>query len=95
MTTAEEWDGRIRALCEMVLEKSGASAVMLSIFAAPWMKEENGFLGTATGIAGVQGIDPRRMARELRETADVLDAQAEKMLAGEPFRVDEDRLEAP
>lgn len=95
MTTTEDWDGRIRALCEIVLEDSGASAVMLGVFAAPWMKEENGFLGTATGIAGVQGIDPRRMARELRAMADLLDAQAEKMLAGEPFEVQMPHLEAP
>ena len=89
-TTPAEWDAKIRAMCEYMHQLTGAGAVMVTVFAAPWMKEDNGYLGTATGIAGTQGIDPRRMAKELRETADVLDEQADNMLSGVEFRVDKE-----
>ena len=92
--SGEEWDARIRFVCEGLREQTSAGAVMVVVFAAPWMKEKDGFLGTCTGIAGRQdAIDPRRMARELRETAGVLEAQAELMISGKPFEVKIDHPE--
>jgi hypothetical protein len=87
---AAEWDAAIRAICEGLHAQTGAGAVMITVFAAPWMKEENGFVGSATGIAGTRGIDPLRIARELRETAQVLEEQAANLAAGKPFEVNKE-----
>jgi hypothetical protein len=68
------WGNRVHEAAEKLSRESGAGAVLIAIFDAPWMagKKEPALLG----LAGKPDVDRFRLARDIRLLADQLEKSA-------------------
>ena len=82
----ELWEARVQEVATTLQQGSGAGAVLVAIFDGPWM---DGNEPSINGIAGMEKADPFRIARDLRNIADILEKYAGNIADRKPFVADE------
>ena len=80
--TRELWDSRIQGTATYIQSQTGAGAVLVAIFNAPW---QSGAQPAVMGMAGRPDVDMFQLARDLRDLATIVEKQAGVITSGEPF----------
>lgn len=84
----ELWESRIHSTATYIQRQTGAGAVMVAIFDAPWMA---GAEPATIGLTGTPKTDMFRIARDLRDLATMIEAQAGNIDAGGSWTVESER----
>jgi hypothetical protein len=91
----EVWDEQLRHTSRALQKMSGAPAVIVILVDAPWAGDGQGRMGLVTGIAGSRRAPPEMLSSGLREIADQIDEDAEKIRAAQPFVSDTSEPKEP